>query len=391
MRIGQGAALQRLHSTLDSTRLLLIRVSRSLASSRLLPVLGLFTSLLALAFAFLWRFSHLLTAVVLFRYIWKSLYAFYQAKLGGAWGPAFPPHRTNFILAVGTIPIWGLGMAGIMLASAIVRRLWSGARLRWEGGKRGGHVNGNGHGRYEAIPLNVDDVEEMEEEDTRRRRQRRESPTPALKTRLLWLGLLVFYLSLALFGLYMWKTYELPIDNRFKARVELANRVPKREGYSTQEKIYIAAMFYNNEGVLPYWITQTTRLIHYLGPDNVFVSIVESNSGDKTAALLESFADTLTSLAVSHKITTHDTTIPRPPSMDTAPPRIEFLIFVNPLVINSYSWEFYVYFKYITRHWVVKWFIEHVENGYGFHQARMILGNPENVYMWDGGACHPWR
>lgn len=36
------------------------------------------------------------------------------------------------------------------------------------------------------------------------------------------------------------------------------------------EKVFIAAMFYNNGGVLPYWITQITRLIYYLGPVSFF-------------------------------------------------------------------------------------------------------------------------
>jgi hypothetical protein len=30
-------------------------------------------------------------------------------------------------------------------------------------------------------------------------------------------------------------------------------------------------------------------------------------------------------------------------------------IYVNPRVINSYVWAHYVWFKYITRHWAVKW------------------------------------
>jgi hypothetical protein len=69
---------------------------------------------------------------------------------------------------------------------------------------------------------------------------------------------------------------------------------------STAEKIFIAAMFYNNAPVLPYWTTEITKIIHYLGPvspshnpytyaysrfvlkrypqDNVFVSIVESTA-----------------------------------------------------------------------------------------------------------------
>ncbi|KAJ7050657.1 cryptococcal mannosyltransferase 1-domain-containing protein [Mycena amicta] len=578
MRVGQSGAVglffQRIQSTVDSSRYLVLRFSHSPTSSRLLPIFAVLTTVLVSLFSLIVRFAHPLTAIVLFYHIFRRVLAFYQSKLGGAWAPAFPLHRTAFILTVGTIPIWGCAMAG------------------GDAGQKAG-----GHAGYESMPLNVEDVEDLQEEE-RRRRMRKEpaAPSSTVGARLRWLALFAFYLSLALFGLHMWKTYELPIDHRFKARVELANTVPRREGYSTGEKVYIAAMFYNNGGVLPYWIQQTTRLIHYLGPDNVFVSIVESNSGDNTASLLEAFSASLTTLSVAHKVTTHDTSIPRPPSMGTAPPRIQFLsavrnlvmeplvasggytrvlwsndvfieaesmaelihtrdgdydmvcgldlaywglydqwvirdrhgrfastlwpyfleetgyraverddpapvsacwngitamradpflplslrkgipafrvpvtsivpvpasdsepphtqpwslshnplpqfvtthpsyprpanataldmpplkfrasapnecfssesfllpydlrrvfgmesIFVNPRVINSYSWEFYVYFKYITRHWVVKWFIERVENGYGFHQAQMILGGAARAWVWDGGDCHPW-
>ncbi|KAJ6626633.1 cryptococcal mannosyltransferase 1-domain-containing protein [Mycena sp. CBHHK59/15] len=328
-------------------------------------------------------------------------------------------------------------------------------------------------------------------------------------------------------------------------------------------------MFYNNGGVLPYWIKEVTKLIYYLGPDNVFVSIVESNSWDNTATLLEEFDKTLAAIGVPRRILTHDTSVPRPPSMDTAPPRIIFLaavrnlvmaplverggyarvlfsndvfieaeaivelldtkggaydmacgldlaywglydqwvirdrlgrlastlwpyfledtgyravmadepapvfacwngivairadpflppalrtgqlsttplsrplapthpafgqpanmtpaaapplrfrasvdgecfssesfllpydlrrqydmgeIYANPRVINSYTWEYYVWFKYVTRHWAVKWFIERVENGNGVHLAKMVLGDAARVWQWDGGECHP--
>ncbi|KAJ7816249.1 cryptococcal mannosyltransferase 1-domain-containing protein [Mycena leptocephala] len=306
-------------------------------------------------------------------------------------------------------------------------------------------------------------------------------------------------------------------------------------------------MFYNNGDV--------TKLIYYLGPENVFVSIVESNSWDSTAALLEDFDKTLETMEVARRIITHDNSIERPPSMDTAPPRIQFLaavrnlvmaplvenggytrvvfsndvfieaesivelldtkggdfdmvgyrdrlgrlastlwpyfleetgfkavmadepapvfacwngiiavradpflpltlrtgqlstsafkrplaathptyprpsnmtpaltpplrfrasepdecfssesfllpydlrrqfemenIYVNPRVINSYSWDYYVWFKYITRHWAVKWWIEKVENGNGMHLAKMVLFDPARVWQWDGGECHP--
>ncbi|KAJ6459951.1 cryptococcal mannosyltransferase 1-domain-containing protein [Mycena sanguinolenta] len=64
-------------------------------------------------------------------------------------------------------------------------------------------------------------------------------------------------------------------------------------------------------------------------------------------------------------------------------------IYVNPRVITSYVWAHYVWFKYFTRHWAVKWWIERVENGNGIHLAKLVLGDPARVWQWDGGECHP--
>ncbi|KAJ7692270.1 cryptococcal mannosyltransferase 1-domain-containing protein [Mycena rosella] len=387
------------------------------------------------------------------------------------------------------------------------------------------------------------------------------------------LGRLIAYSSLVLLGIYMLCTHELPSDHRFKPRVQLANRVPKREGYGTGEKIFIAASFYNNELVLPYWTTEITKLINYLGSDNVFVSIVESYSSDNSPALLRKFDQKLEVMGVPHRILTQDTSITRPApagvSISTSLARIEFLaavrnlvmeplvagggydrvlfsndvfvqsesmvellstrdgdydmacaldfhnrglydlwvlrdrlgrltsalwpyfledtgfravmaeepapvftcwngivsilaepflpialrhgrlstsplprplppshpaypqwanvtpaltpplvfrasapnecfssesfnlpydlrrqfalekIYVNPRVLTAYLWRYYLWFKIITRHWAVKWFMETVEKGDGIDLAKLVLGNPADVWPWDGGDCQP--
>lgn len=64
-------------------------------------------------------------------------------------------------------------------------------------------------------------------------------------------------------------------------------------------------------------------------------------------------------------------------------------IYLNPRVINSYDWGFYVWYKYVLRHWMVKWWIESVENGRGMHLAKMIIGDSTKVWRWDGGECQP--
>ncbi|KAJ7032253.1 cryptococcal mannosyltransferase 1-domain-containing protein [Mycena alexandri] len=530
---------------------------------RILPIFQFISWLFLASARLLIRLLPLIISYRVFVYVWDACAAFWFSKLNGNWAPAFPVYRTNFVLTLVTIPLWGAWMAVLTLLWIVALRLFKfvDACVRWRK-------------RYEPVPMDLDDLEAEARERRRSTRNRPENDHEKFEKTTHGVGWLILwgaYFIAALFGLYMLRTYEQPIDHRFKQVVELANRVPKPEGYGTGEKIYLAAMFYNNGALLPYWITQVTKLIYYLGPENVFVSIVESNSGDNTADLLDEWDKTLENMGVARRILTRDTSIERPPSMETAPPRIKFLaavrnlvmeplvqhggyarivfsndvfveaesivelldtkggnfdmacgldlaywglydqwvirdrlgrmvstlwpyfledtgfravmadepapvftcwngiiavradpflppalrtgqlstsplsrplapthpaypqpanltpaatppvrfrsshegecfssesfllpydlrrqfdmqdIYVNPRVINSYSWEFYVWFKYITRHWAVKWFIEKVENGYGYHLAKMILGDPARVWQWDGGECHPVR
>ncbi|KAJ6454202.1 cryptococcal mannosyltransferase 1-domain-containing protein [Mycena sanguinolenta] len=260
------------------------------------------------------RHTHPIVSFAVLFAVWRILAAVWQGKLGGSVPAAFPASRTNYTITLAAVPIWGACMAALML-------LWPIAKWRWKLVR-----NRMRHRRaYDRLAVDSDDLEPAEAAQPRR---------TGLVSSAAYLVLWVAYLSAALFGVYMWKTYELPIDHRFKDAVELANRVPKPEGYGTGEKIYIAAMFYNNEGVLPYWITEVTKTIKYLGTENVFVSIVESNSQDQTAHLLEEFDKTLGTMHVKRRILTHDTSIVRPADMGTAPPRIQFLAAVRNLAME---------------------------------------------------------
>ncbi|KAF8194832.1 cryptococcal mannosyltransferase 1-domain-containing protein [Mycena galopus ATCC 62051] len=93
-------------------------------------------------------------------------------------------------------------------------------------------------------------------------------------------------------------------------------------------------MFYNNAYVLPYWITEVFKLVNYLGPDNVFVSVIESYSSDHGPALLREFERELQKMSVPSRILTQDTSIPRPSSMVTGLPRIDFLAATRNLVLE---------------------------------------------------------
>ncbi|KAJ7208978.1 cryptococcal mannosyltransferase 1-domain-containing protein [Mycena pura] len=310
--------MQRLQGLLERTR---YAFSRHHIPRPLIPIVQLLAWLLSNAWRVFVRFFSLIASVGCFCFVWRAVSTFYTQKLGVPWAPAFPVPRTAFVITLVAIPIWGAAMTVFMVLSVVVTRGW---------GSLGGLLGRSR--RYEPVALDLDDVEV---EETRRRRARDPRGSAHGKSqRARWLIILCLYLSAMVFGVYMLRTYELPLDHRFKERVELANRVPKREGYGTGEKLFIAAIFYNNGGVLPYWIKEITKLIYYLGTDTVFVSIVESNSWDDSPALLEAFDQTLEKMNVARRIITHESTILRPPSMETAPPRIQYLSAVRNLAMS---------------------------------------------------------
>ena len=98
-------------------------------------------------------------------------------------------------------------------------------------------------------------------------------------------------------------------------------------------------MFHNNEEVIPYWSDSIIKAIHYLGADNVFVSIIESRSDDQSPALLQQFDDRLDAMHVQRRILTQDTAITKP-DIVTEIQRIQFLSalrnrVLEPLVENG--------------------------------------------------------
>ena len=195
--------------------------------------------------------------VLLVCYIYNRAYEYWLDYVGnGVWEPAWPKARTRFVLCMVTVPIWGLCMAG--------------GTLLWETGKRAYATYSARHWRAHYRALNDTDEDYSK---TRARVNRGEG-------RGTWIALSL-YGSLALWGLFLLATYEQPADHRFKQDIALANRSPRPEGYGDGgashyssshltiefplEKVFIAAMFHNNAGVIPYWTEQCLKLIHYLG------------------------------------------------------------------------------------------------------------------------------
>ncbi|KAJ7082518.1 cryptococcal mannosyltransferase 1-domain-containing protein [Mycena crocata] len=515
------------------------------------PIFWLLSFVLSLVF----RTAFITLPTYLLWYIYNYFRDYWTAQFdAGLFAPAWPVPRTRLVIYMATLPTWGLCMAFGVVFWALMKSLVS----RLTRGKRGG-------GDYELA------MEEIPSNGSAQRTKGQRSRPGFLWRNHLWIGCFIVFVSMALSGVYMFETYELPGDHRYKADVEASLQVPRESGYGDGTKVFIAVMFNNNIDILPYWIKEFNKVIYYLGTANVFVSVVESHSWDGTAEMLDEWKGTLDAMGVAHLIRTRDKTIPRPADMSTGPGRIGFLsatrnlalaplverggydivlfsndvlieaesvvellktkggdwdmvcgldllrwgmydawvvrdrlgrlvsslwpyfledagmqavmedepapvftcwngivafradpvlpislrkpgglstspltrplpdthpaypqsasltpaltppiefrrsgdkecfssesfnlpydlrrqfdmqrIYLNPRVINSYEWKYYVWFKYITRHWVVMWWMKNVEAGNGIQFAKMVIGDAKRVWTWDGGECHPW-
>ncbi|PKY46466.1 hypothetical protein RhiirA4_461329 [Rhizophagus irregularis] len=74
-----------------------------------------------------------------------------------------------------------------------------------------------------------------------------------------------------------------------------------------QQKIFIAANFYNNESILSNFSEQLLELIQILKQENVYVSIFENGSKDNTKFFLHTLQSTLNNIGVENTVITDDT------------------------------------------------------------------------------------
>ncbi|KAH6907061.1 cryptococcal mannosyltransferase 1-domain-containing protein [Coprinopsis sp. MPI-PUGE-AT-0042] len=70
------------------------------------------------------------------------------------------------------------------------------------------------------------------------------------------------------------------------------------------KKIFIASNLYNSAHLIPTWTSNLKHLIQHLGASNIFVSIYESNSSDRTPTLLGELEEELKAMGVKTRFVT---------------------------------------------------------------------------------------
>ena len=92
-------------------------------------------------------------------------------------------------------------------------------------------------------------------------------------------------------------------------RYALARRPEQAPAHFGNEKIYIASIHWNNEGILrSHWVSAVIDLAKELGHDNVFVSVQESGSWDDSKGALSILDEELEKAGIRRKIILDPTT-----------------------------------------------------------------------------------
>ncbi|KAI0631908.1 cryptococcal mannosyltransferase 1-domain-containing protein [Trametes polyzona] len=252
--------------------------------------------------------------------IWWYAYGSLLVHLGSVWEPGFPRPWTAWIAFLSALPIWAaLQLLWLLFALGLQRHC--AARIKaW---RRQHHPEG-----YMMLDPRGGGEEEDERPPSSPKFPPQRARVPSLAT--LWYAAqVVLYLALVLTGIDAVRHYEHPNDVRLRPELQRALAADRAHhnpaGYAPQkERIFIAAAFHQNEEVLPYWTRNMKQVITYLGTDNVFVSIVENYSSDRSPDLLRAFASDLEGMGVRHRVLVQDETVKKPEHVEWNP-RIEFL------------------------------------------------------------------
>ncbi|KAK7432047.1 hypothetical protein QQZ08_001337 [Neonectria magnoliae] len=118
---------------------------------------------------------------------------------------------------------------------------------------------------------------------------------------------IVSVLRTFLFAFIVWTILDIIIMHR---RLDKASREHQAQGKLRKPvRVYIASLHWNNEKILrESWNQGVLDLATALGPENVFVSVFESGSKDKSKAALRELDKALGALGVGRNITVDNTT-----------------------------------------------------------------------------------
>ncbi|TFK84150.1 glycosyltransferase family 69 protein [Polyporus arcularius HHB13444] len=256
----------------------------------------------------------LVSFAALFCYVYGRVNAYLPIQ--DVWSYAFPQAWRLWIAFLIVLPIFATVQLLWLLASASVSRRFGG-RGKAKGREQEGYMMLNGGER------STEDGEWNDEHGARSHSTRSRLPGVAS---LLWYAQCILCAYVALYGYYHYKHHEYEGDTRYRPTLHKALADPHRRpsGYGRGEKIFIAAAFHQNEAVIPYWTRTMLDTIVYLGSDNVFVSIIENYSSDRSPDLLREFASELDRRGVRNRVLVQDETVKKPEDVQWNP-RIEFL------------------------------------------------------------------
>jgi hypothetical protein len=171
------------------------------------------------------RHLHVVVPLAAFALIFSAWSLAIQLALGSAFPPAFPASRSLFVSTLLTVPVWGLCMSVFYLVLFLKAPFWKPIKP-WRHRPR----------QYTPISIPLEDIPSLSVEEgdgeyasTSWRHAKARGGAGTVGMSVVGIG----YLTAVVFGLYLVCTYELPIDHRFKSPVQLANRIPRRQGYGT--------------------------------------------------------------------------------------------------------------------------------------------------------------
>lgn len=152
-------------------------------------------------------------AFPMFAWFYHYFYNLWLNKVGqGSWPPAWPAPRTRLVLLMVTIPVWGFCMSMWMISVPVAK---------WVSRATLNKLRRRHHRSMSILDMGHTYASDAQGPRFGRRRTRK----------LQWVATLGIYASLAVAGVYMFETSELPGDHRYRPDIEAAIRSPRPEGY----------------------------------------------------------------------------------------------------------------------------------------------------------------